>query len=760
MQGMHRILLIMIISLLAPIESAYSAQKITEIRVEGVERISAGTVEAYLPLHQGEIYSDEKADQAVKALYNTGFFADVQVGEHGGILTIKVKENPLVNKIAFEGNHKVEDADLLHAITMTERSIYSTSQVQSDLQKLFTLYRKHGRSGVQITPKLIQLDQHRVNLVYEIDEGGRSYINNIVFLGNKRFSNWRLQRVIASKEKMWYRFFSSVDTYDQDRVALDQELLRRFYMERGYADFAINSVRTEAAPGHQSYIMTFALYEGEEYTHGSPKIESAIKGLDTKALEQFITFSEGKTFDITQVEETVDRITNYLGDHGYAFADVDYRVNKDAQKHQASITFTINETYKVYVNRINIKNNTRTLDKVVRREFRIAEGDPYNISKIQRSRQRLQNLGFFKSVELRNVRTQNADRLDIDVEVEETSTGSINFGAGYNTMDGPLAMVALSETNFLGKGQQVDINASKAQRALDLSFGFTEPYFLDMPLAAGFDIFSTSKDRVRESSYKIRANGGVLRFGYELTEYLYHGIRYNLKQENIFDVSSDASALIKSQAGKNTVSSVGHTLTYDRLDDRADPREGYILKLTQDLAGVGGQTHYFESKITAAYYYPLYKKDVIVGITGKAGHILPWNGEKIRLSDRFFMGSDEVRGFAIAGVGPRDTASGDSLGGHTFYVSNLEVSFPLGLPEELSVRGVAFADAGSLFGLSLKPGESKANIVDDRAIRTSAGLGIIWNSSLGRLRFDYGWPITKGKGDKSEHLRFFIGTNF
>ncbi len=740
--------------------TATAQESISAIKVEGTQRMSVDTVRSYVSIHPGQRYSTNVVDDSVKRLFATGFFSDVNIIKQGSTLVVEVSENPLINKIAFEGNKRIKDEDLRKELGMTERGVYSGTQLQNDIQRILAAYHRQGRYATQVTPKLINLDQNRVNLVYEIDEGKKSLISRIAFVGNERFSDQRLQKVLASKESTWYRFFSSVDVYDRDRMLFDQELLRIFYMERGFADFEILSARAELAPDQNSFLLTFVVHEGGEYNYGPIKVASKVADIEIEKLQNLLPIKAGEIFNVSDLERAVDILTTYLGDHGYAFVDVTYTLDKDKDKKIVAVTFIINETYKVYLNRINIKNNIRTLDKVIRREFRIAEGDPYNTSKIQRSKQRLQKLGFFKNVEFHNVRTSDPDRLDIDVEVEETSTGSINFGAGYNTVDGPLGMIALTESNFLGKGQQVDISLSRAKRAVDLSLGFTEPYFIGLPLAAGFDLFSISKDRVRESSYKLRSTGGVLRFGYEITEHLYHGLRYNLRRENIFDISDDASLFIKSQAGKNSVSSVGHTLSYDKLDDNLDPHKGFLLRLNQDLAGLGGQTHYFENKLSAAYYHPIYKDDVILGLSAKAGYIMPWKGDNVRLADRFFVGSDEIRGFATSGIGPRDKNRLDALGGRTFYSATAEVSFPLGLPQELSVRGVVFADAGSLFGLDLKPGESRSDVLYDKSLRSSYGAGIIWNSALGRLRFDYGRPVSKQSYDKVEHFRFFIGTNF
>ncbi len=737
--------------------SAYGATKIGKIDYDGNQRISDQTIFAYLRMNTGDTYDQKKVDESIKALFNTGFFSDVKIHLSGSHLHVYVKENPMISKVYFDGNKRIEDADLNQEITMQPSSVFSVTKMQNDIKRIVTLYKKRGRYSVKVEPKIINLDQNRVNLIYEIDEGSQAKIKKINFDGNESFSDADLIEAIASREERWYRFFSSADVYDPDKLEFDREQIRRFYMNRGFADFKVTSATAELSPKRDAFLITFVVDEGSIYEFGEVTVQSNIKNIDVENLKKLLTIKSGKKFNKEEIDNSVDAVTNYLGNHGYPFVDVDPEVRNDKENHTTSVVFQVKESPKVYINKINIKNNTRTLDKVIRREFRISEGDPYNVSKIQRSKQRIENLAFFNKVEFKNKRTESPDKMDLDVEVEETSTGSLNFAAGYNTSFGPLGSISLTENNFLGKGQQVALGFMQAQKQSDYNFSFTEPYFMDKEFSAGFDIFLSQKNLRKQSAFSSKSKGFVIRGGYELTEHLSHGLRYSLKEEDIFDIAADASIYVKEQKGKNTVSAVGHTLTYDRLDSRIEPTDGYILKLSQDVAGLGGQTNYLMHEGVAAFYQPLYKKDLVLKLSGRAGNIKGFGGKKVKLNDRFMIGPEYIRGFDIAGIGPRDKKTRDSLGGNNYYTTTAELIFPIGLPDELGVKGAVFTDAGSLFGTDLK---EKSNIYDVHSVRASSGASLIWKSPFGTMSLHYAVPYKKEKFDDVRKFYFNFGTKF
>ncbi len=739
--------------------AAYAADpKIKHIKYEGNHRISKETIFAYLDVIEGETATTDKIDSSIKHLFETGFFSDVRISQEGDVLVVKVVENPLINKIGFDGNKRIEDADLMQEVTMRSNSVFSPYKLQADLNRITGLYQKMGRYSATIEPKIIQLDQNRVNLVYEINEGKESVIRKINFAGNKLFSDSDLAEVLASKEYRFYRFFSSADVYDPDKLEYDKEMLRRFYMNKGYADFKILAATSELSLNRDGFLITFVLHEGDEYNFGAFSIDSHIKGFDTCALDPLIKIKEGDRFSRATIDDSVDAITNYLGDHGYPFVEIEPRVTTNPTDKIAKVTFVIKESYRVYVRKINIKNNTRTLDKVIRREFRIAEGDPYNITKIQRSKQRIDNLNYFSKVDFKNKKTEEPDKMDIDVEVEETSTGSINFAGGYNTTTGILGQVMLSENNFLGKGQQVQLGTTIAQKERSAMFSFTEPYFMDKELSAGFDIFANNRNFESTSSYKSKTLGFALRAGYAISEHLSHGVRYSLKRETVSDVPDTASIYIKDQKGSHIVSLIGHALEYDKLDSRLSPTEGYLLKLDQDLAGIGGHTRYFSTRGVAAGFYPLYKRDVIFKVVGKAGHLSGYAGSKVKLNDRFYIGPDYIRGFDIAGIGPRDKNTGDALGGDIYYTATTELIFPLGLPNEVGLKASIFHDIGTLYGVDERL--NKSNIYNTKSFRASVGMSLIWKSPLGTISLNYGIPYRREKFDDVKRFYVDFGTNF
>ncbi|MDF3047610.1 MAG: outer membrane protein [Candidatus Midichloriaceae bacterium] len=739
--------------------------KIKRIRYEGNHRISKETIFAYLDVIEGEKATNAKIDSSIKHLFETGFFSDVRISEEGGDLIVRVTENPLINKIGFDGNRKIEESELLQEISMRANSVFSPYKLQSDLNRITSLYQKTGRYSAYIEPKIIKLDQNRVNLIYEINEGREAVIRKINFAGNKNFSDSDLSETIASKEYRFYRFFSNADVYDPDKLEYDKEMLRRFYMNRGYADFKITSTTAELSLNRDGFLITFVIHEGDEYNFGAFKINSNIKGFDSNTLQKLVTIKEGRRFNKENIDESVDAITNYLGEHGYPFVEIDPRVTTNPQEKVATVEFIIRESYKVYIRKINIKNNTRTLDKVIRREMRIAEGDPYNITKVQRSKQRIDNLNYFGKVDFKNKKTDEADKMDIDVEVEETSTGSINFAGGYNTDTGALGQITLSENNFLGKGQQTQLSTSIAQKERNATFSFTEPFFMDKELAAGFDIFANNRDFKSTSSFKSKNVGFALRMGYDITEHLSHGFRYSLKREKVSDVDKDASIYIKEQAGKHVVSLFGHTLAYDKLDNRIAPTEGHLLKLEQDVAGLGWRkekySKYFSNRATAAFFYPVYKRDVVFKAVGRAGHILKYgNSKEINLNDRFFIGPDYLRGFRTAGIGPRDNnGNKDALGGDTYYTSTTELIFPIGLPNEVGLKMSAFHDIGTMYGIDNKTFKHN-NIINSKNLRASVGMSLIWKSPLGTITLSYAVPYMKQPFDKRERWNLDFGTNF
>lgn len=736
--------------------AAQSVNTIREIRIDGAQRVEPTTVLTYLGVSVGDDASSENLNQALKNLYATGLFADVAMKQDRGVLLVEVIENPIINEIAFEGNDKIKDDELRAEISLRPRQVFTRTQVQNDVSRIYEIYRRTGRFAANVDPKIIKLDQNRVNLVFEVNEGNITKIEGIRFVGNEAYDDDALRAELSTKENRWYRFLSSDDRYDPDRIEFDKELLRRFYLKEGYADFQVVTANAELAKDQKQFYLTFTVDEGSRYRIGTVGIDSQLRGFDGGELRDVVTFLPGQWYNANEIENTIDKMSDALGDKQYAFVDIKPDVKRNAAEDKIDITFQINESPRVFVERIDIKGNARTIDKVIRREMLIVEGDPFNRSKLARSEQRLRDLGYFENVSVNTTQGSAPDKVVIDVAVSEQSTGELSIGAGFSTNDGPLADLRIRERNLLGKGQDLLFATTIAGSRTQFDMSFTEPYFLDRDLSAGVDAFHSTQDLQDESSFDQTRTGGALRMGYPLSEKWRQSFRYRFENNEISDVASDASRFIKDQEGERITSAISQRLTYDDRDSRLFPTEGLYSWMDAEFAGVGGDAEYISGKLGSQYYVPVYKKSVIFDVLGEVGAIGGWGDEDVQINERFYLGGSTLRGFERAGVGPRDSATGDALGGNLFYRGSAELKFPIGLPEELGVAGHAFSDIGSLWDLD----ETGAGIQDESSLRASAGLGLSWRSPLGPIRIDVAQPLIEEDFDKDEVFRFSFGTRF
>lgn len=735
------------------------AEVITAIALKGNQRITDGAVTNYLGLSVGEDASQSDLDAALKRLFDTGFFADVALNMNGGKLDVMLEENPSINQVVFEGNNSVETADLEKEITLTARGIYTRPRVQADLKRLLDVYRRNGRYSAEINPKIIPLEQNRINLVYEIHEGAEAKIRKITFIGNQVFTAADLREAMSSSESVWYAFLTSSDQYDPDRLRYDQELLRKFYNANGYADFKVKSAIAELSPKRDAFYLTFTVEEGPRYRFGKIDVDAKLPKKVVDFKDDVITTKKGAVYSATDIDDTVDHMTNLLGDRGYAFVDVRPKLKRKKPTNPEEdgtidLTYGIAEGPRVYVERINIFGNQRTLDEVIRREFRLSEGDAYSNSKLERTEQRLKNLGFFENISIKENPGSAPDKTQIDVEVAEKSTGEITLGAGFSTTDGPLADVGVRERNFLGRGQDIRARVMFAARRQQYDLGFTEPYFLGREMDAGVDLYRSTYELENEASFDRDTTGARLRFGYAFSEKWRHSLRYGYEEIGISNISADASRFIRDQEGITTTSLVGQSFTYDDRDNKFTPNRGLYLNFMQDLAGLGGDNQFIKHEIQSEYYHPLAKQLTMV-LGGAAGHIQGL-GEDVRIGQRFFIGNKDIRGFAVAGIGPRDIVTDDVLGANSYYVGSAELRFPLGLPEDLGVSGAVFNDVGSAFGIDTTGPE----IRDSSSLRASAGFGIAWKSPFGPIRVDFAFPYLKEDYDEEEFIRFNFGTRF
>lgn len=754
---------------LAAVDGLYSSQAmaqpvngasgavIDEIRVVGTQRIEPSTVLTYMDVRVGDRMTERVLDDALKSLFATGLFADVVLRQRGNILEAEVVENPVINEIAFEGNNRIDNDQLRAEIQLRPRQVFTRTRVQADVNRIQQIYQRSGRFSAVVEPQIIHLDQNRVNLVFEINEGPLTKISSIRFVGNERFRDDRLRTEISSREQRWYRFLTTDDRYDPDRLGYDQELLRRFYLSQGYADFRVISANAELSRDRESFFITFTLEEGQRYRVGNVDIRSEIRNFDAEVLRRQITFDSGEWYNAEEVQRTIDRMTDAMGDMQYAFVSIRPEIQRNREAATIDIVFNINETPRVFVERIDIRGNVRTLDKVIRRELLLVEGDPFNRSRVARSEQRIRDLGYFERVEVSTVPGSAPDRTVLDINVMEQSTGELSIGAGFSTADGPLADFRIRERNFLGRGQDLTLGALVAGQRSELDFAFTEPYFLDRDLSAGVNLFHVRRDFQRESSFNQRQTGGGLSFGYPLSERWRQTLRYRIERNEITDVKDTASRFIQEQEGTRLTSAVSQRLAYDNRDSVLFPTQGLYSWLDTEVAGLGGDAQYVLGRLGSSYYYPL-TDNIILNVLGETGAMTGFGGEDVQINERFFIGGNSLRGFRRSGIGPRDLATDDALGGNYFYRGSVEVAFPIGMPEEMGIRGHAFSDAGSLWHID--DNTAGEDIVDENRLRASAGVGVSWRSPLGPIRVDLAYPIQKQDYDRRETFRFSFGTRF
>ncbi len=748
---------VMVLGLATPARDAVAqgrGQVVQRVVVEGTQRIDPETIGSYLKLGVGDRFDRSKMDESLKALFATGLFKDVTVRQEGATLLVRVVENPIINRIAFEGNKKVKTEDLSQNISLRARSVYTRARVQAAVTRLLGLYRTQGRFGATITPKVIQRPQNRVDLVFEINEGEVTGIRRISFIGNKAFSDGELRGVVQTRESAWWRFFGSRDIYDPQRLNFDKELLRRFYLSRGHAEFRVISAVAELTPDRKNFFITFTVFEGPVYKFGDTKIVSQLKGTQGKQFERALNFKKGQRFNADKIEAVVNGMTDIAGTLGYAFVQVRPQTKVDSKAKTVSITFQIQEGPRVFVERIEIIGNRRTRDEVIRREMLLSEGDAFNTSKIRLSKRRLDNLGFFSKVEITNRPGSAPDKTIVLVSVVEKATGELSLGAGFSTQEGVLGTFGIRERNFMGRGQDLSLNFLISQRSTGLDLKFTEPYFLGRNLSLGVDLFRRTRSYEDESGFDIRDTGFRIRLGYRISENISQQLRYELRNNTINNISSSASPFIRAEEGTNTTSAIGQTLAWDTRDNRFDPTQGFVISYSTDLAGVGGSERWIKMIGRAAYYYSVVP-GWVVSIGGEIG-LIHGIGKEVPLGERFFVGGNSFRGFKFGGVGPRDLSTDDGLGGTKYYVITAELSFPTPLPKEIGLRARIWTDIGSNWDSP----SSGPTVFDSASPRVSIGVGFSWRSPLGPVRFDLGFPIIKKGPDEKQIFNFTFGTRF
>ena len=809
----------------ADVIMAQSAQ--TRIDVEGNRRVEADTIRSYFRVGGSERLDSATVDAALKALYATGLFQDVRITPGPGRVLVSVVENPVINRVAFEGNKKAKDEQLLSEIQSKPRGTFSRAAVQNDVQRIIEVYQRNGRYDVRVDPKIIELPNNRVDLVYEIDEGAKTGVEKIVFVGNNAFSDYRLKDVIKTGVTNWLSFLKSNDIYDADRIEVDRDLLRRFYLRNGFADARIVSAVGEYNPEGKGFVITFTIDEGLQYHFGAVDLVSNVPEVPAESLRPRLRVESGRVYNADAIEKSIEDTTIEVARRGFPFSTVRPRGERNITSRTVDVTFVVEEGPRTYVERINVRGNTRTRDYVIRREFDIVEGDPYNRALVDRAERRIKNLGYFKTVKVTTEPGSAPDRIVIDCDVEEQSTGEFSFAGGYSTSDGIIGEISLGERNLMGTGDIAKVSLQYGQYARGFDLSFVEPYFLGNRLAFGWDAFWKERLPTPYISYGSKTVGGDIKFGIPITDNISTQVRYtaytqeitlpfqlnncnninpssalgtfpepinqnmidpstglpfsaNPVQQNCFQDGESSLAVRKElAAGPVFVSSIGYTLAYNTLDNIKNPTNGLLVELKQDGAGAGGDVRFVKTTLNVRLYDEIFP-DLVALVRGQGGYATGWGGEGLRMLDHFQSGPDMVRGFAPAGFGPRDVTqaqqlcgsitvvgcgTNDALGGSLYWAASVELQTPMFFaPKDFGMKLAVFADAGQLLDYVgptswAQTGESLINAGNGN-IRSSAGVGLIWDSPFGPLRFDLAYPITREPYDIKQIFRFGGGTRF
>ena len=740
------------------------AATVGNVVINGNQRVENETVLSYMQIGAGDQITEEGIDASIKALFQTGLFRDVSIVRQGNSLVVTLSENPLINIVNFEGNDEVDDDTLLKEVEVRERIIYTKARVSADTQRVLAVYQKQGFYNVRVAPKMIRLPENRINLVFEITEGGKTEVETINFSGNNAFDDGDLRDVIATKEHSKILFFLRNTTYDADRLEYDKELLRRHYLKNGFADVEVVSADARLTDDNERFVIDFVVNEGPRYAIADVAVNVGETNLEPEALKRKVKTGVGDTYNSAKVDKTVENLTLEASRQGFVFAKVEPKVDKNSDASTINLTYDITEGPRVYVERIDIIGNTRTLDEVIRRELRLYEGDAYNRTLIERARRRLTALDFFEKIDFREEEGSAPDKITLIVEVVEKSTGSVTFSVGYSSVETVIGSVGLQERNLFGRGWDVKLNTSLSFKKQQVDFSFTEPYFMGMPISAGVDLFATRSDLQEYSSYDSQQIGGALRTGFSLDEFSSLNFKYLLARRKTSDVDAAvASPAIIKQEGVDWKSAVSSTFTYDDLDNPLRPSSGLRAQLETEIAGLGGTTYYGSTEARAWYFVPLLDEKVVVKLEGNAGYQHSFSSKDIPLQDRFFKGSDSFRGFAKSGIGPKQRGNGgqlDSIGAQAYAIGTLEANFPIGLPEAWGIEGAVFSDFGTVFGTDEKSVGANTVFFDSMNLRASIGAGIVWQSPFGPLRLEAAYPILKQKFDEKEYWRFSIGTRF
>jgi len=777
---------------------AVQAAVVRNIEVRGNQRVDADTVRNTIGIAPGQNFSSTDIDEAVKRLFNTGLFSDVRINQRGSTLVVEVSELQVVNNVLFQGNKKIKDDQLKQTVQLQPRSPFSTATMQADADAIKQAYSRIGRDDATVTPQVVDLGENRVNVVYQVNEGDRTKIAAINFHGNNAFSSRRLAGVISTKRSSYLSFLLRDDIYDEDRLKADEEALRRFYFNRGYADFQVVSATGSLNDQTNEYTVDITVEEGERYTFGDISIDSTIPEISSDSLQSELQTHTGDVYSAKEVEDTIIALTEKVAGSGYAFAQVTPRGDRNFENKTISVVYTVDQGTRAYVERLEIRGNDRTRDYVIRREFDIAEGDAFNQVLIQRAKRRLEATGYFEKVDISTAPGSEADQVILIVDVVEKATGEFSIGAGYSTggeTSGATVEGSITERNFLGRGQYIKFSAGGGENAKDFQLSFTEPYFLGRRIAAGFDIFRSTR---KYNRYESESTGGTVRVGLPITDSITTQLAYNYSQDKysfrdacdrngdgladdntLWDSNGDGvigagdttntcsiSNAIKEAVADGTwvKSSVSAGLTYNTIDDMKNPHNGFFVTGTAEFAGLGGDADWTKFTGRATVYHTLSDELDVVGLlSGGAGYVMSNGNDGLRIFDHFQSSNRMIRGFEYGGIGPFDAAKGadnDHLGGTTYFNASAEAQFPVPIiPESFGLRAALFADAATLYGNEVNVAGVNAQGTDMKW-RASVGVGLLWASPFGPLRVDYAIPVMKEDTDEVQEFTFGVATRF
>ena len=741
-------------------QASAQSYSFSSVSVEGNERVDAATIVSYAGIGRGEEVSAAALNDAYQRVVNSGLFETVEIAPQGGTLLIRVKEYPIVNVINFEGNKRLKDEQLAELTSSESRRVYSPATAEADAAAIAEGYRVQGRLAATVTPRIIRRSDNRVDLVFEISEGKVVEVERLSFVGNRAYSDRRLRQILETKQAGLLRQVIRGDTFVAERVELDKQLLRDFYLSRGFVDFQITDVSAEVARERDATFVTFNIREGQSFAVGKVSTSSTVEGVDAAEFEAVQKLRPGVTYSPAVIENNIARMENLALRKGLNFLRIEPKITRNDRDQTLDVEFVLSRGERIFVERIDIEGNNTTLDQVVRRQFRTVEGDPFNPREVRQAAERIRALGFFVDASVEAQPGTAGDQVVVNVDVEEQPTGKLSFGASYGAQTGIALNIGFSETNFLGRGQALSANISNGTDNRDISLNFAEPAFLGRDLKFKFGAYYKTTEQ-QDARYNTQNIGLTTGLEFPVSENGRLEVRYSISEDEITDVAAGSSAILVREAAQGGLltSAVGYSYSYDTRINGLNPNGGVLLRFSQDFAGLGGDTQYISTNLFALAETKVLKEEVTVRSIFEGGMINTVSGNS-RVTERFFA-NGKIRGFEGNGLGPRDLTADneDALGGNIYATARFEADFPIGLPEEYGVKGGAFFDIGSVWGLDDTEGSTGA-VDDEFHLRSAIGLSLFWDTPIGPLRFNFSRALSKEDYDKEQNFDLTISTKF